>query len=80
MNVDTDFKLVVQPPRRQLFSVREKIEKEIQHPLDQDIIEKVKKPTGWESPLVVTPKKDQSQIRLNVDMRVANQAIPHRQT
>ena len=26
------------------------------------------------------PKKDQSQICLNIDMRVANQAIPHRHT
>ena len=57
-----------------------KIKKEIQHPLDQDIIEKVNKPTGWESPPVVTPKKDHSQILLNVDMRVANQAIPRRHT
>ena len=29
---------------------------------------------------MVTPKKDQSQIRLNVDMCVANQAIPRRHT
>ena len=56
------------------------MEEEIQHLLDQDIIEKVSEPTGWVSPLVVTPKKDQSQIRLNVDMRVANQAIPRRHT
>ena len=56
------------------------MEEEIQHLLDQDIIEKVSEPTGWVSPPVVTPKKDQSQIRLNVDMRVANQAIPRRHT
>ena len=52
------------------------MEEEIQHLLDQDIIKNVNEPTGWVSPPVVTPKKDQSQIRLNVDMRVANQAIP----
>ena len=56
------------------------MEEEIQHLLDQDIIEKVSDPTGWVSPPVVTPKKDQSQIRLNVDMRMANQAIPRRHT
>lgn len=78
MNVD--FRTVEQPPRRQPFSVREKMEKEIQHLLDQDIIEKVNEPTVWVSPPVVSPKKDQSQIRLNVDMRVANQAIPRRHT
>ena len=80
MNVDPDFKPVAQPPRRQPFSVREKMEKEIQHLLDQDIIEKDNEPTGWVLPPVVTPKKDQSQIHLNVDMRVANQAIPRRHT
>ena len=78
LNVDPDFKPVAQPPRRQPLSVRQKMEEEIQHLLDQDIIEKVSEPTGWVSPPVVTPKKDQSQIRLNVDMRVANQAIPLR--
>ena len=80
LNADPDFKPVAQPPRRQPFSVRQKMEEEIQHLLDQDIIEKVSEPTGWVSPPVVTPKKDQSQIRLNVDMRVANQAIPRRHT
>ena len=38
LNVDSDFKPVAQPPRRQLFTIREKMEKEIQHLLDQDII------------------------------------------
>ena len=56
------------------------MEEEIQHLNDQDIIEKVNEPTGWVSPPVVTPKKDQSQIRLNGDMRVAHQAIPRRYT
>ena len=80
VNVDPEFKPVAQPPRRQPFNVREKMEREIQHLLDQDIIEKVNEPTGWVSPPVVTPKKDPGQIRLNVDMRVANQAIPRRHT
>ena len=80
LNVDPEFKPVAQPPRRQPFGVREKMEKEIQHLLDQDIIEKVNEPTGWVLPPVVTPKKDQSQIWLNVDMGVANQAIPRRHT
>ena len=76
LNVDPDFKPVAQPPHQQPLSVREKMEEEIQHLLDQDIIKNVNEPTGWVSPPVVTPKKDQSQIRLKVDMRVANQEIP----
>ena len=74
LKVDPDLKPVAQTLCRQPFSVQEKMGKEIQHVLDQDIIEKVNEPTGWVSPQVVTPKKDQSQIRLKVDMRVANQA------
>ena len=56
------------------------MEKEIQHLLDQNIIETVNEPTGWVSPLVVSPKRHRSQIRLNEDMRVANQAILRRHT
>jgi len=56
------------------------MEEKIQNILDQDIIEKVSEPTGWVSPPVVAPKKDQSQTRLNMEMRVANKAIPHRHT
>ena len=57
LNVDHDFKPVTQPPRRQPFSVRQKMEEEIKHLIDQDIIENVKEPTGWVSPPVVTPIK-----------------------
>ena len=80
LKVDPDFKPVTQPPRRQPFNIREKMKKEIQYFLDQDTVEKVNEPTGWVSPPVVYPKKDQRQIRLNADMRVANQAIPRRHT
>ena len=46
LNVDPDLKPVAQPPRRQSFSVRQKMEEEIKHLIDQDIIEKVNQPTG----------------------------------
>lgn len=55
LNVDPVVKPVAQPPRRQPFSVRQKMEEELQHLLEQDIIEKVNEPTGWVSPPVVTP-------------------------
>ena len=42
----------------------------------EDIIERIDKPTSWVSPTVITPKKNPNEIRLNVDMRVANNAIP----
>ena len=53
--MDTEIKSVAQPPRRQAFRVHEKMELEIEHSLEQDVIEKV--PIGWVSPPVVNPKK-----------------------
>ena len=45
-----------------------------------DIIERVEKPTSWVSPVVITPKRSSNEIRLNVDMREANEAIPRTHT
>ena len=42
--------------------------------LENDIIERVEGPTTWISPVVVTPKPS-GDIRLCVDMRIANEAI-----
>ena len=52
LNVDPHFKPFAQPPHQQPFSVRYKMEEEIQHLIDQDIIEKVNEPTRWVSPPV----------------------------
>ena len=51
------------------------------HPLiADDMIDKVEKPTSWVSPVVITPKRFVNEIRLNVDMREANKAIPREHT
>ena len=42
--------------------------------LENDIIERVEGPTTWISPVVVAPKPS-GDIRLCVDMRIANEAI-----
>jgi hypothetical protein len=76
LNIDTDVKPVAQPLRRIPFSVRPKIEEEVRRLQEEDIIEKIDKPTSWISPTVITPKKNPKEIRLNVDVRVANGAIP----
>ena len=76
LHIDPTVEPVAQPHRRIPFSVRPCLEKELIKLEKADIIEKVDKPTGWVSPAVVTPKKNPDEIRLNVDMRVANNAIP----
>ena len=45
-----------------------------------DIIERVEKPTSWVSPVVITSKRSSNEIRLNLDMREANKAIPQTHT
>ena len=65
---------VAQHPRRVPFSLREKVQSTL-HELEQlDIIEKVKGPTPWVSPIAVVPKPS-GEIRLCVDMRRTNEAI-----
>ena len=64
--------LVVQPSRKIPYNLRQKlVEKpiELEH---NDIIEKIEGPTTWVSPLVIVPKRE-GDIRIIVDMRVANQ-------
>jgi transposase InsO family protein len=75
LHIDDSVKPVAQS-RRTPFHLREKVDKEIQSLLEQDIIEPVLgEPTPWVSPIVTPPKKDPEQIRLCVDMREANRAI-----
>jgi hypothetical protein len=66
LNIDTDVKPVAQPLRRIPFSVRPKIEEELRRLQEEDIIEKIDKPTSWISPTVITPKKNPKEIRLNL--------------
>ncbi|CAB3998121.1 uncharacterized protein K02A2.6-like, partial [Paramuricea clavata] len=70
LHIDDTVPPVAQTPRRIPFHMRQKVDT-----LESDgIIEKVSDATPWVSPLVVIPKKD-GEIRLCIDMRMANQAI-----
>ncbi|XP_053384619.1 uncharacterized protein K02A2.6-like [Mercenaria mercenaria] len=74
LNINKDIKPVAQPARRIPFKMREQVKQQIKQLLDQDVIEKVEGATPWTSPLLCVPKQN-GQIRLCVDMRVANTAI-----
>ena len=71
---------VAQAHRRIPFSLRPKLEEELEKLEADDIIDRVEKPTSWVSLVVITPKRSSNEIRLNVDMREANEAIPRTHT
>ena len=60
--------------RRIPFSLKDKVTAKVNELLENDIIERVERPTTWISPVVVAPKPS-GDIRLCVDMRRANEAI-----
>ena len=66
----------MQPQRRIPFHVENELEK-LEH---DDVIEKIpdNKPTAWVSPVVIVPSKQNNDIRLCVDMRVANTVVKRR--
>ena len=64
---------MAQKPRRVPFAQREKGSEKIKDMIEKDM-EEVPDPTTWASPIVVSPKAS-GDIRLCVDMRVANTAI-----
>ena len=74
LNIKEDVKPVVQRLRNTRFHLRKQVEEKIKELLDKDIIEEVKIPTPWVSPIVIDTKKD-GDIRICTDMRAANKAI-----
>ena len=74
LHVDPAVRPVAQKPRRVPFALREKVSAKIKDLIEKDIIEEVPGPTTWASPIVVAPKPN-GDVRLCVDMRVANTAI-----
>ena len=76
LDIDNTKTPKAQPQRRIPYHIREKVKNAITDLEEQDIIEKVpeNEATPWVSPIVAVPKKD-GQVRLCVDMRLANEAI-----
>ena len=74
LHIDPTVTPVAQKCRPTPYQLREKIEKSLDKLLEMDIIEPVDEPSSWVSPIVPVPKKN-GELRICVDMRVANQAI-----
>ena len=76
LSIDQTQSPKAQPQRRIPYHIREKVESALEELENNDIIERVpeNQPTPWVSPIVVVPKKD-GNVRLCVDMRMANGAI-----
>lgn len=74
IHVDPKIRPVCQPIRRLPISMEAEVERLIQRLLSQRIIEIVKSPSGWVSPLVPI-RKSNGDIRLCVDLRCANKAV-----
>lgn len=72
--IDKTVKSVTQPYRRIPIPLEAKVEVKIKQLLQTDIIEEVKGPSNWISPIVPV-LKDNGDVRLCVDMRRANMAI-----
>ncbi|XP_037970244.2 uncharacterized protein K02A2.6-like [Plutella xylostella] len=72
--IDETVKPVIQPYRRIPIPLEEKVEMKLNELLKKDIIEVVKGPSNWISPIVPV-LKETGEIRLCVDMRRANAAI-----
>uniref|UniRef100_A0A2H1X000 RNA-directed DNA polymerase n=1 Tax=Spodoptera frugiperda TaxID=7108 RepID=A0A2H1X000_SPOFR len=72
--MDESVKPVAQPYRRIPIPLEAKVEQKIDELLQADIIEEVKGPSSWVSPIVPV-LKDDGDVRLCVDMRRANMAI-----
>lgn len=76
LHTDETVQPTAQKHRRIPFHLRNKVEFEIERLLSEDIIEQAVGPTPWVSPIVVVPKPNNiNEIRMCVDMRVANKAI-----
>ena len=73
--VDESVQPFVQPQCKIPFAKRPQLEKIPDELESEDIVEKVEGPTDWVSNLVLTPKADPKELRMNIDMTTVNPAI-----
>ena len=74
ITVDPKVPPVVHPARKLPLSLKEKLQKELQHMVNMDVIAPVSEPTDWVNSLVVV-EKPSGKLRLCLDPRDLNKAI-----
>ena len=74
VNVDSETRPVVMPPRRVPIAIKPKLKDELQRLEELDVIEKVTGPTDWVSSLV-TVVKPSGKLRLCIDPQQLNMAL-----
>ena len=72
--IDHGVQPVAQPTRRIPYKLREKLDRKLDELEKLEIIEKVDGPSSWASPVVCDPKGSDD-IRLCVDIRIANEVV-----
>ncbi|CAF1038215.1 unnamed protein product, partial [Brachionus calyciflorus] len=76
LHIDESVKPIQQKLRPVPFHMRPLVEAEILKMLEEDIIEPIKGPTPWVSPIVPVPKPDRpKEVRICTDAREMNKAI-----
>ena len=73
--VDESVQSFFQPQRKIPFAKRPQLEKIPDELESEDTVEKVACPTDWVSNLVLTPKADPKELRMNIDMTTVNPGI-----
>lgn len=70
---------VVDPHRRVLFALREKLRSELDSMEQSDVITKVSTPTQWVNSIVIVEKSLSGKLRICLDPQESNKAIlrPH---
>ena len=75
LHIDESVPPVIKPQRKIPFAKHDKLDTLLDELESSDIIEEVDGPTDWLSNIVITPKADPNEIRMNIDMTTANRAI-----
>lgn len=70
-----DVEPVVQPFRRMAVPIEKAVDDKVEELIENDVVEKVNKPSKWVSPIVAVPKDDGKEVRICLDMRRANEAV-----